>query len=87
MATGDAVIDHLMTSAEYLDSLRDGRAVYLDGARVADVTTHPAFRNAVRSITRLYDTLHDPAQRDLLTTVDAYGIRTHKFFAPSYSTG
>lgn len=86
MASGDAVIDTLMSSAEYLDSLRDGRAVYLDGARVADVTTHPAFRNAVRSITRLYDTLHDPAHRDLLTTVDAYGIRTHKFFAPSYST-
>lgn len=62
-----------MTSAEYLASLRDARAVYIYGERVKDVTTHPAFRNATRSIMRLYDTLHDPAQRDLLTTVDAYG--------------
>lgn len=75
----------LLTSAEYLDSLRDARAVYLYGERVQDVTTHPAFRNAVRSIMRLYDTLHDPAQQELLTTVDAYGIRTHRFFAPSTS--
>ena len=35
------------TGAEYLESLRDGREVYIDGERVADVTTHPAFRNAV----------------------------------------
>ena len=33
----------------------------------------------------MYDTLHDPAQRSLLTTVDDYGIRTHRFFAPSKS--
>ena len=43
------------TGAEHLASLRDGRAVYIDGARVADVTTHPAFRNAVRSAAALYD--------------------------------
>src|SRR5919109_1424534 len=75
----------LMTGAEYLESLRDAREVYIYGERVKDVTTHPAFRNAARSIMRLYDTLHDPAQRELLTTVDDYGIRTHKFFAPSKS--
>ena len=80
-----AEVDRLMTGAEYLESLRDAREVYIYGERVPDVTTHPAFRNAARSITRLYDTLHDPAQRDLLTKVDERGIRTHKFFAPSQS--
>jgi 4-hydroxyphenylacetate 3-monooxygenase len=80
-----AEINYLMTGAEYLESLRDARQVYIYGERVKDVTTHPAFRNAARSIMRLYDTLHNPAQRDLLTTVDDYGIRTHKFFAPSKS--
>ena len=30
------------TGADHLRSLRDGRAVYIDGERVADVTTHPA---------------------------------------------
>ena len=34
------------TGAEYLESLRDGREVYIYGERVEDVTTHPAFRNA-----------------------------------------
>ena len=80
-----AEVDCLMTGAEYLESLRDAREVYIYGERVRDVTKHPAFRNAARSIVRLYDSLHDPAQRELLTTVDDYGIRTHKFFAPSKS--
>ena len=43
------------TGAEYMQSLRDGREVYIDGERVKDVTTHPAFRNSVRSLARLYD--------------------------------
>ena len=34
-----------MTGDEYLESLRDERAVYLYGERVEDVTKHPAFRN------------------------------------------
>ena len=48
------------TGKEYLESLRDGREVYIYGERVKDVTTHPAFRNAARTIARLYDALHDP---------------------------
>ena len=74
-----------LTGAEYLESLHDAREVYIDGERVADVTTHPAFRNSARSIARLYDALHDPALQDTLLTTDRLGIRTHKFFAPSYS--
>ncbi len=34
------------TGAEYIESLKDGREVYINGERVKDVTTHPAFRNA-----------------------------------------
>jgi len=77
--------NELMTGEEYLASLRDGREVYLYGERIGDVTEHPAFRNSARSIARLYDALHDPATREQLTTVDRLGIRTHKFFAPSWS--
>lgn len=76
----------LMSGAEFLATLRDGRAVYLYGERVADVTTHPAFRKSAASLARLYDALCDPDQRDALTTVDRYGIRTHRFFTPSYSS-
>src|SRR5215469_16458562 len=70
------------TGKEYLESLRDGREVYIYGERVADVTTHPAFRNAARSIAKLYDALHDPATKDVLTcpTDTGSGGFTHKFF-------
>jgi len=70
------------TGKEYLESLRDGREVYVYGERVHDVTTHPAFRNAARSIARLYDSLHDPRQKDVLTcpTDGGNGGFTHKFF-------
>jgi 4-hydroxyphenylacetate 3-monooxygenase len=57
----------MRTGAEYLESLRDGRQVFIDGERVKDVTTHPAFREAARSIARLYDIAADPAHRELMT--------------------
>ncbi|RPV87560.1 hypothetical protein IPC780_22595 [Pseudomonas aeruginosa] len=77
-----SVPNALMTGADYLDSLRDGRQVYLNGERVADVTRHRAFRNACRSIAGLYDGLHGE-QRDVLTRVDAQGRRSHRFFTPA----
>ena len=33
----------LMTGKDYLDSIRDGRRVYVGSELVEDVTTHPAF--------------------------------------------
>jgi 4-hydroxyphenylacetate 3-monooxygenase len=70
------------TGTEYLESLRDGREVYIQGERVDDVTTHPAFRNSARSIARLYDALHDPASQGVLTvpTDGPNGGFTHRFF-------
>src|SRR5436190_13172399 len=71
-----------MTSAEYLESLRDGREIWLYGERVKDVTTHPGFRNTARMIARLYDALHDPKLKDVLTTDTDTGSGgyTHRFF-------
>ncbi|MCW3818287.1 Pyoverdin chromophore biosynthetic protein pvcC [Micromonospora sp. DR5-3] len=71
-----------LTGEEYVESLRDGREVFLYGERVKDVTTHPAFRNPVRMTARLYDALHDPAHRDVLTapTDTGSGGFTHPFF-------
>jgi 4-hydroxyphenylacetate 3-monooxygenase len=71
-----------MTGEEYLDSLRDGREIWIYGERVEDVTTHPAFRNGARSVARLYDALHDPQHKDVLTmeTDTGNGGFTHPFF-------
>ena len=59
----------MRTGAEYLCSLNDGRRVFLDGERVKDVTTHPAFRGAARSIANLFDIAADPALRERMTFV------------------
>ena len=45
----------LKTGSEHLQSLRDGRVVYIGSERVEDVTTHPAFRNGARSMAAIYD--------------------------------
>ncbi|MBN3932794.1 Pyoverdin chromophore biosynthetic protein pvcC [Streptomyces verrucosisporus] len=70
-----------LTGDEYVESLRDGREIYIYGERVKDVTSHPAFRNPIRMTARLYDALHDPERRGVLTkptdTGDGY---THSFF-------
>src|SRR5438874_6889947 len=76
------------TGAEFLESLRGPRDIWIYGERVKDVTTHPAFRNPARMLARLYDSLHDPAQRDVLTcpTDTGSGGFTHRYFrAPKSS--
>src|SRR5699024_11646733 len=71
-----------MTGDEYVESLKDDREVWIYGERVEDVTTHPAFRNSIRMIARLYDALHDPATSDklLVPTDTGNGGMTHPFF-------
>jgi len=61
------------TGTQYLDGLRDDRAVFIDGERVKDVTTHPAFRESTRSVARLYDIASDPANADVMTAESPYG--------------
>jgi 4-hydroxyphenylacetate 3-monooxygenase len=70
------------TGAEFLESLRDGREVYIYGERVKNVTTHPAFRNAAASVASLYDALHANDSHAVLTapTDTGSGGYTHKFF-------
>lgn len=55
------------TGEDYVKGLRDGRQVFVDGELVGDVTRHPAFRGAVRSVAALYDTVADPDNRKALT--------------------
>ena len=80
--TGEKTATRPFTGAEYLESLRDGREVYIYGERVKDITSHPAFRNSARMVARLYDALHDPAKHDILTTETDTGSGgfNHKFF-------
>ena len=55
------------TGQQYLDSLHDGRQVYLDGELVTDVVDHPAYRNAIKTIATLYDFQARPENLELMT--------------------
>ena len=66
-----------MTGARYIESLRDGREVYIDGKRVDDVTTHPAFKDMVHELARVYDLQNSDEYRDIMTDQDSEtGVRT-----------
>ena len=60
----------IRTGAQYKDSIRDGREVYISGERVKDVTTHPMFKPLVDIRARFYDMQHEPATRDLMSYKD-----------------
>ncbi|MFZ3335780.1 MAG: 4-hydroxyphenylacetate 3-hydroxylase N-terminal domain-containing protein, partial [Xanthobacteraceae bacterium] len=67
MQNDNGEIEAMRTGADYLSSLNDGRRVFLDGELVKDVSAHPAFRQAARSIASLYDIAADPGNRALMT--------------------
>lgn len=57
----------IKNAEQHIESLRDDRSIYLDGARIKDVTTHPAFRNSVHTAAGLYDFQAAPENSDLMT--------------------
>ena len=57
----------LRTESGFLESLRDGREVWLEGERVKDVTAHPKLRGAARTIAELYALQHRPDLVDRLS--------------------
>ena len=61
----------IRTGDEYRDSIRDGRAVWINGERVKDVPTHPAFKPIVDVRARIYDMAHEDATREIMSYVDA----------------
>ena len=70
------------TGKEFLDSLDDGREVWIYGERIKNIAEHPAFRNSARMVARLYDALHrDHAEKKgALSCPTEWGGFTHKYF-------
>src|ERR1700751_198545 len=75
------------TGKEFLESLNDGREVWIYGERVKNMAEHPAFRNTARMVARLYDALHrDHAEeKNRLSCPTEWGGFTHKYFVASRS--
>ncbi|PZW42984.1 4-hydroxyphenylacetate 3-monooxygenase [Humitalea rosea] len=66
----------IRTGAQYLAGLQDGREVYIDGARVRDVTSHPALRPIIAAKARVYDLHHAEASKAALTYTDDAGTHS-----------
>jgi 4-hydroxyphenylacetate 3-monooxygenase len=60
----------IRTGEDYRASIRDGRAVYVNGEKVEDVTRHPMFRPLVDIRARIYDMQHDAATAPVMTYRD-----------------
>ena len=57
----------IRTGDEYRESLRDGRAVWIDGEKVDDVTTHPVLKSIVDARARIYDLAHETATQETMS--------------------
>src|ERR1700722_2188687 len=57
----------IRTGTQYLDSIRDGREVYINGERVKDVTRHPMLKPLIDIRARIYDMQHEAATRSILS--------------------
>ncbi|MDS1137717.1 4-hydroxyphenylacetate 3-hydroxylase N-terminal domain-containing protein [Nitratireductor indicus] len=78
----DAITD-AYTGDAFLESIRDGREIYIYGERVKDVTTHPAFRNSARMVARWYDRFHQNAAEIGVPCDNGSSKLTHPFFLGS----
>lgn len=71
----------LKNGSQHAQSLRDGRAVFVDGRRVEDVTTDSAFRNTVASISKLFDYHSAPENAETMTyLVPDTGARANRIW-------
>src|SRR5262244_2735850 len=50
----------IRTGRAFLESMRDDRQIWIDGERIADVTTDRRFAGAAQSMAELYEMQHDP---------------------------
>src|ERR1700726_706000 len=56
----------IRTGTQYLDSIRDGREVYINGERVKDVTRNPMLKPLIDIRAHIYDMQHAASSRELL---------------------
>ncbi|PAV28888.1 4-hydroxyphenylacetate 3-monooxygenase, oxygenase component [Virgibacillus profundi] len=57
------------TGKQYIDRLKKANNnVYIHGERVGDVTTHPAFKNIIGSMAKLYDIQYEKPDKMLYTS-------------------
>src|ERR1700730_13491101 len=61
----------IRTGKQYLDSIRDGREVYINGARLKDLTRNRRLKPRIDIRARIYDMQHAAATREALSYQEA----------------
>src|SRR5260221_5632524 len=61
----------LRTGDQYGDSLRDGRQVWINGEKMADVTRNPALKPIVDIRARINDMAHEQGSKEIMSYRDA----------------
>ena len=74
----------LKSGSEHLEGLRDGRTVYIGSEKVEDVTSHPAFAMAARTIAQMYDMKRAPENLDVCS-VEIDGERVSTWYLQAKS--
>lgn len=57
----------IRTGTDYIEGIRDGREIWIDGERVTDAPNHPALKPIIDIRARMYDMAHEPAYARALT--------------------
>jgi 4-hydroxybutyryl-CoA dehydratase/vinylacetyl-CoA-Delta-isomerase len=71
----------LRTGKEFLDSLKDGRQVYMLGERIEDVSTHPVLSVPARHSAIEFDLAQDPELSDLTrATLETNGEVVSRYY-------
>lgn len=70
----------MKSGLEHIAQLRDHRHVLISGARVDDVTRHPAFQRTITSFSRMFDFAAAPENRDLMTFETPGGGRANRIW-------
>lgn len=56
----------IRTGQQYIESLRDGRRLLIDGKEIRDVTAYAPMKGVIETIAQLHDQQFDPALQDIL---------------------
>ncbi len=65
----------LRTGQHYLDSLNDGRVVWVGNEKIDNVATHPLTRDYASQTAAFFDLHHREELWDTLTFIDEHGVR------------
>ncbi|RXZ79150.1 4-hydroxyphenylacetate 3-hydroxylase [Paenibacillaceae bacterium] len=75
-----------MRGERFIKSLNDGRTVWYEGARLEQLSIHPAFKGTLDTIRQLFNMIDEPATRDIVGyQVPGKPHYAHRSFLVPYS--